>query len=409
MATAKYGYHRTDIKNVAGIIEKGFRPGFGTMYGSGWYMCYDLQSQLKGDMDHYGNALIKSRIFEKGCIIFDYNLAKQYYGSRYTIVDQLLANRFYASKSMIPIPWLEISDACELSLADPRYSATIAYNCFVEDLKGSYVIESGSLNPCQNKKNTWGVGSVGLKNNVPRIGRLTGIMFTGNHDGNVYVCYDPKSAIPEEYALLDGSERNPSDINWKSTKEFKQDIQKGNKSAVEILYNRYNDLNKLGIDPELFKKYKYDVDLFIKDWEWFFKAKKKNIEVFFTKNGRVHVQGGTWVMGTFEDGHMENSTFFGGTWKQGNMIDSEVKAGNILDGEFYGVTFYGGNVKAKDNLLISGGEIKGGNFYITRNNVTPSNPPKWTGGFMIDSKNKKIPCPRGGVEDLSVWLFENGF
>lgn len=393
----KYGYHRTDVKNVASIVEEGFRPGWGAMYGKGWYMCYDLDSQIGRGMEHYGNALIKTRIYEKNALIFDYNLSKKYFGSKYSIIDQLISNRFYTGKEFIPAPWIEISQACELSLLDPRYSATIAYNCFVEDLKGSSIIRQKSLNPSTPKIDRWGVKSVGLKNNyLPRISKLTGIIFTGNHDGNVYVCYDPKSAIPEEYAIVDSSVTSVNEIEWKPVTEFKQDTIQSNKSITEIVYEKYSDIDSFDIDTEYFKTLKFNSDLLFKQYQWFFKAKKK-AKVRIISDGSLVMTGGTWLMGTWEGGTFINSIWNAGVWKQGIFQNSEWRAGNFLSGTF-------------DHSVFKNGQFKGGSFInsIFEGGIYSTNPYD----FSLDSIWKKGTFLHDGrsyspnTSNLQAWALE---
>ena len=397
----KYGYHRTDIKNVASIVEKGFLPGWGAMYGKGWYMCYDLDSQIGKGMEHYGNALIKSKILEKNALVFDYNISKKYFGSKYTINDQLIANHFYRGKEFIPDPWKEISEACELSLIDPRYSATIAYNCFVEDLKGSAVIRQKSLNPSpQSRGDRWGVNSVGLKNDLPRISKLTGIIFSGNHDGNVYVCYDPKSAIPVEYAIVDSTVKSEDEIDWKPVSEFSQDTIKTNKSITEIVYERYPDILNMEIDPGFLKKLNYNIDLLIQQFQWFFKAKKRKARVKINSDGRLSMIGGEWIMGTWEKGHFEGSTWNAGIWKDGVFSNSTWKAGNFLAGYFYNSVFKNGQFKGgrfQDSIFESG------SFLTTPFNFDPSS--TWKGGkISFDGKTATLPAGKTPLD----WAQEVG-
>ena len=397
----KYGYHRTDIKNVASIVENGFQPGWGAMYGKGWYMCYDLDSQIGRGMEHYGNALIKSRIYEKNALIFDYNISKKYYGSKYTIIDQLLANRFYTGKEFIPAPWVEISQACELSLLDPRYSATIAYNCFVSDVKGSVIIRKKSLDPSISKGDRWGVGSVGLKNSyIPRIGKLTGIVFTGNHDGNVYVCYDPKSAIPEEYAIVDSSVTSANQIEWKPVSEFKQDTIESNKSITELVYEKYPDIESFDIDTESFKKLNFNSDALFKQYQWFFKAKKKRARAYIETDGRLVMNGGTWIMGTWEDGDFINSVWNAGVWKKGTFGSSEWRAGNFLSGKFSNSVFKNGQFKGGEfsNSTFEGGTYSADPYdFVGPRSV-------WKRGTFVHDGRSYIP----NTTNLYDWAQEQG-
>jgi len=83
-------YHRnrtTDIIN--GILERGFIPGEGAMYGKGWYCTYDIDSQLNNNMvDNYGGILLKLKVNLQKFLIFDYDAAKTIYGTNYRLQDQ---------------------------------------------------------------------------------------------------------------------------------------------------------------------------------------------------------------------------------------------------------------------------------------------------------------------------------
>lgn len=387
----KYGYHRTQPSAVASIIENGFRPGQGDMYGKGWYMCYDIESQLKPDMTSYGSALIKAKILEKNVLIFDYNLSKQYYGAKYTLVDQLLANKFYKFKTEIPEPYLEMSDACELSFANPAFSATIAYNCFVLREKGSAILKNKNLSGGSGVNWKIANGSVGLDNNkMPRIKKLAGIIFTGNHDGNVYVCYDPKSAEPVEYAVTDGTEKKESDIRWKSVKWFDNKTIVANKSVTEIIYNRFRDISNCMIDPTYFKnEFNSDVELLIERYDWLFKATKRNFSFLIDNEGDVRATGGTWVYGDWYGSEMKNvvfkgGTFWGGTFKEGEWISGVFVNGDMRDSKFYKGTF-------KSGYFIDS-TFLGGRWEAFLTSFDASS--KWISGDVV--LNKKVYTIKGG-------------
>lgn len=255
--------------------------------------------------------------------MFDYNISKKYFGSKYTIVDQLIANHFYSAKEFIPVPYIEISQACELSLMDPRYSATIAYHCFVGKVKGSAILRQKSLDPSPSKKDEWNVNTfVGLNSNLlPRISKLSGIIFTGNHDGNVYVCYDPKSAIPVEYAIVDKDVVSPDQIDWKPVTEFRQDTLQANRSITDIVYEKYSDIAEFNIDTSFFKTLKFSSEALFDTYQWFFKAKKKKAKVEIDSQGTLRMSDGTWLMGTWEKGVFFHSIWNAGVFESG-VFDS---------------------------------------------------------------------------------------
>ena len=84
-------YHRTKSVDIAkGILEKGFIPGEGEMYGRGLYTTYDLESQMHDRMiDVYGPIILKFKISLHNFLILDYDVAKVVYGTDYTLIDQM--------------------------------------------------------------------------------------------------------------------------------------------------------------------------------------------------------------------------------------------------------------------------------------------------------------------------------
>lgn len=84
-------FHRTRSQDVVGnICESGFLSGAGQMYGSGIYANYTMNSAMgKYGLGTYGGIIIKGKLDLNGFIIFDYNIAKQVYGSNYRLPHQL--------------------------------------------------------------------------------------------------------------------------------------------------------------------------------------------------------------------------------------------------------------------------------------------------------------------------------
>ena len=83
-------YHRTKKENMEPIIDEGFRPGQGSMYGKGFYLTYDLTSQTRSDMTHYGDGILKCKINPKNLLILDYNTSTDVFGEEYSLKDQLI-------------------------------------------------------------------------------------------------------------------------------------------------------------------------------------------------------------------------------------------------------------------------------------------------------------------------------
>lgn len=83
-------FHRTrDITNVGRILYSGFKPGEGSMYGSGLYTTFDLKSQFKEEMKLYGEYILKFKIANlESFLITSITVAKYVLGKNYKISDQ---------------------------------------------------------------------------------------------------------------------------------------------------------------------------------------------------------------------------------------------------------------------------------------------------------------------------------
>ena len=56
-------YHRTkEVSLIQGILESGYTPGPGAMYGAGLYTTISLESQFKSYMSIYGTLVVKFHV-----------------------------------------------------------------------------------------------------------------------------------------------------------------------------------------------------------------------------------------------------------------------------------------------------------------------------------------------------------
>ena len=309
-------YHRTDPDNVIPIAKTGFRPGGGAMYGKGWYFTYDLDSQLRPNMNHYGSAIIKARVDLKGVLIFDYNIAKKVLGKKYTLVDQLLDLRVYEAEPYIPGNMMAMSKALEETFKDPQMSAVYAANTFV----------SGT-HPKQVGKDTFshgwgGKGSMLNSKGVPHDGKITGIIFTGNHDGNVIVSYAHDTAVPTHYTISD----NQGNIDpWTPIKEA-SDAKERAERARAVIDTFDGKVKSL--------KSEIDYDMIGKQFDWLFQAKFNSAIIEIKKDGTFIWKDGFWENGSWygdiwKDGHWKK-----GKWHKGEFQKGIWNAGNFLDGIF---------------------------------------------------------------------------
>lgn len=200
-----YCYHRSWTRVVDYILEKGWKPGAGALYGVGLYTCWKVQDQLDGKMAHkYGDgAIIKFRmdLAKSRFLYFDYDLAKIVHGEKYSIVDQLVALKIYRADT-IPEFWNKIHEW--LDDKDPRgNSAVIALKAFYF---GCNEAQWGSFNQfavgtgVDFKQNS----VAGLRNVIQKW-NIDGIAYEGEQDNKVLLVYDYLSAIPVAWAIDDTS------------------------------------------------------------------------------------------------------------------------------------------------------------------------------------------------------------
>jgi len=162
-------YHRTSTNNPENF-NKGYKTGYGAMYGAGLYTTYELAQQLLPNMaSNYGNTIVEFKIQNNNkFIILDYLEAKKVYGQKHTLIDQLKKvlggyfNKFYNNHSQ------EILTSNEELKID-------------NEVRTSRVAERLS----------------GIRDFITHV---DGIIFTGANDGKVLVLYNTNLANPIRYS-----------------------------------------------------------------------------------------------------------------------------------------------------------------------------------------------------------------
>lgn len=346
----EFAYHRTSETNIPSIVKNGFIPGYGDLYGKGWYMCYDLNSQLRSSMTSYGNGVIKTQIFDKGVIIFDYNVSKELFGDKYTIVDQLIRYGIFKTESEVPTFYRGMSKICENTFSNPSYSAHVAQQCFVQ---GRDPIQ---LSLGKNTKGySWGNGTSCLNSKgVPRINKITAIVFSGNHDGNVVVGYSPNTVLPIEYAIIDDKVCNEyssgiitfSDVQKMFIKLKDYDVAEARAKQARDLYERLGALRNSSIVSLDLQYAKMTSSEFEKEFAWIARdSKVSDAEVVIDPNKKFIFLSGSWDNGTFQGdifGNVnkkqiwsEQPTFKGGVYKSGEFY-GKWEFGRFVNGVFKG-------------------------------------------------------------------------
>jgi len=325
-------YHRTREENIQPIIDHGFEPGRGEMYGKGWYFTYDLASQTRAEMSHYGNALLKCQINPKNLLIFDYNLADDVFGKKYTLVDQLIEHyHIYKDIIQMPAELFDMSKDLEKTFDDPTYSAHLAVSIFVDKF---------------------------VKNGRPTVKNVYGIVFTGNHDGNVLVSYAYDTAVPFEYALTD-LDTGQLITNWNPLKNY--EVAAGRANMAEIALEKFHGrAKKINVQ-------KYNLDNMEKDFPWLFEADFQDAIFTITDSNEFIWNSGIWKRGEWWGHIWEDGTWKKGKWRQGEFLNGTWEYGNFLGGVFDAGIWEDGlwtNGRWTGRGTWKQGEIKSGNRFV---------------------------------------------
>lgn len=204
-------FHRTEDANLSLIGRDGFRSGSGNAWGDGIYTCYDLISTTKKNpyndgherVGTYGPTIIENEVLSlKDFIIFDYDVAKQYYGKDYSIKTQI--------KNIVPNEVYEI----RLPQIEEAHNICLAHRDF----------------PLKNLYTTDAVRIIYKINEI--MDHVRGIVFTGAFDGKVLISYDRENLVPIKYSNNDGK-------TWDKIKD---------KGAYKIAKENFFKLIKSGSD-----------------------------------------------------------------------------------------------------------------------------------------------------------------
>jgi hypothetical protein len=328
-------YHRTGqradnprdkqslVDYVEGIIESGFKPGSGDMYGRGLYSTGDWLSQFGGKgngyMDDYGNAIIKYRTPAKGILIFDYRVAKKMYGGGYTLVDQAVKYGLFTASKM-PRMIEVLSDDLEQSFKFPKVSADRAYWIWemLWDVHKKYnycirnmISQKSGIPPMPYnlQQDYFSVSGADFVKDLYHNKKVLGIAFSGNHDGNVlFIKEDALGSVkPMQYCIMDW--RRPGDskafiLPWT--------LVGGNVSATGLQGAIKDFLAAAGIPKgtntfdevyiqDLFNIKETAAIQFVKDnfpWTSSMMNKFSGLDVAFGDNKRDYIIGGNWLRGT---------------------------------------------------------------------------------------------------------------
>ena len=180
-------YHRTKLtKENYKLLNNGFVPGDGQMYGRGLYSTYELKDQFNSNMEGYGSTIIKFQVTDTSKIlILDESEQLKVFGKRIGLLDQIKKilkggfNGFYKENK------IAIQESIKLLEDKNRLTSEAAYY---------------------------------LSTNVRKFQLLfDGLVFTGRNDGRVLVLFETTLASPLQYVDTRGLQQGDK-FEWTSLK-----------------------------------------------------------------------------------------------------------------------------------------------------------------------------------------------
>lgn len=180
-------YHRTKLtKENYKLLNNGFVPGDGQMYGRGLYSTYELKDQFNSNMEGYGSTIIKFQVTDTSKIlILDESEQLKAFGKRIGLLDQIKKilkggfNGFYKENK------IAIQESIKLLEDKNRLTSEAAYY---------------------------------LSTNVRKFQLLfDGLVFTGRNDGRVLVLFETTLASPLQYVDTRGLQQGDK-FEWTSLK-----------------------------------------------------------------------------------------------------------------------------------------------------------------------------------------------
>jgi hypothetical protein len=223
-------YHRTGKKTgfnpSKNIADIGYNIGKGDYYGYGVYTTYDLESQLNNNMRNiYGNIIIESKILDiSKFLIFNYDIAKKIYKSRYQFRDQL--EQILGKKE-----WLNYKN-----------------NHTIKDIH--YTLDEGNVEYTSKLARDF---SKLFRDSILR--KLNGMIFTGENDGNVLVVYNRRNIEPLRYSEDDGQTWT-NVRNVKTYQRIKDSDEYKNDTEIQHILNKIeNEGLPIGFVKKMPEKY----------------------------------------------------------------------------------------------------------------------------------------------------------
>lgn len=180
-------YHRTKLtKENYKLLNNGFVPGDGQMYGRGLYSTYELKDQFNSNMEGYGSTIIKFQVTDTSKIlILDEAEQLKVFGKRIGLLDQIKKILKGGFNSFYKLNKDAIQESIKLLEDKNKLTSEAAYYL------ASYIRKFQLL--------------------------FDGLVFTGRNDGRVLVLFETTLASPLQYVDTRGLQQGDK-FEWTSLK-----------------------------------------------------------------------------------------------------------------------------------------------------------------------------------------------
>lgn len=180
-------YHRTRLtKDNLKLLNNGFVPGDGQMYGRGLYSTYELKDQFNPNMDGYGSTIVKFQVTDTSKIlVLDESEQRKLFGKPVSLLDQMKKILKGSFNSFYKVNKDNIQESIKLLEDKNKLTSEAAYYL------SSYIRKFQLI--------------------------FDGLVFTGRNDGRVLVLFETTLANPLQY--VDTRGLNTGDkFEWTSLK-----------------------------------------------------------------------------------------------------------------------------------------------------------------------------------------------
>jgi hypothetical protein len=240
-------YHRTKLtEDNVKLLNNGFVPGNGTLYGRGLYSTYELNDQLTPKMEEYGSIVVKLSIMDTSKIlVLDKSEQVKLFGKNISLIDQM--------KKIL------------------KGSFTSFYNSNKKELERVEKDINNEMNDYTS------IGVEGLTN-IPKVPLIfDGIVFTSYADGRVLVLFDTSLGNPLQYVNTKTTKKGDK-LNWISLKSKDSHRIGKDERGISKLAN-YLLKNPIVLDFPLLKyeqkkeivftKIKYNIFMILEEYQFY--------------------------------------------------------------------------------------------------------------------------------------------